>query len=109
MGGTFDALISEALDDDYDVTNYPPDEAGQHGTNTRRNLFNAPVKSVKRMADKVGGQNCGICKVEAIQELAVKVIKQAGMRSKGKKGLPGLRNVAKALGVKDADKLAMEP
>ena len=62
-----------------------------------------------RMAAKVSGANCGICNMERLWKLTNLILKHAGKWSKGKKGLPGLRNVAAALKIKGAEDLAVEP
>ena len=60
------------------------------------------------MAAKLSGVNCGICKMEALWKLTDLILKNAGKRSKGKKGLPGLRNVSAALNIEGADGLVFE-
>ena len=47
--------------------------------------------------------------MEKIWKLTDLILKQAGKWSKGKKGLPGLRNVAAALKIEGTEDLAIEP
>ena len=61
------------------------------------------------MAAKVSGLNCGICNMEALQEFVNLILKDGGKWSKGKKGLPGLRNVAAHLEIEGSETLALEP
>ena len=105
----FDAMIVEILEGEYDLADYPPDEAGQHGTSDRRTLFLAPVKEGARIEAKVSKHKCAYCKAEALEELVGTIIQQAGPRSGGKKGLPGLRNVAAALKLDGAQDLSLGP
>ena len=105
----FEHMITEALEGDYELAHYSPDEAGQHGTSDRRTLFMAPVKEGARMEAKVSQTKCAYCKAQALRDLVSSIIQQAGHESGGKKGLPGLRNVAAALELEGADTLDLEP
>ena len=60
------------------------------------------------MKAKISGP-CNLCPLEALEELVGMILKHAGKRSKGKKGLPGLRNIAASLNIKGAEDLALEP
>ena len=105
----FEDMLTDVLEGDFELADYPPDEAGQHGTSDRRTLFLAPVKEGPRMAAKVCTTKCAYCKAEALEDLVSCVVQKAGRKSGDKKGLPGLRNVAAALAIEGADDLELAP
>ena len=61
------------------------------------------------MQAKVTQMKCAYCKAEALEDLVSSIIQQAEGQSGGKKGLPGLRNVAAALAIEGADDLELAP
>ena len=106
---TFEEKIAYVLEDNFVTANYPPDEAGQHGTSDCPVLFMAPVKGGPRMAVKVGAY-----RKEAELDALVNLIFQrhrgnSGNHKEKLKGLEGMRKVTVSLGFSDYENMKLEP
>ena len=107
---TFEEKIAYVLEDNFVTANYPPDEAGQHGTSDCPVLFMAPVKGGPRMAVKVGAY-----RKEAELDALVNLIFQRHRENSGNheeklKGLEGMQKVAVSLGFSDDyENMKLEP
>ena len=105
----FAEKIADVLEDNFVKADYPPDEAGLHGTSDCPVLFMAPVKGGPRMATKVAEY-----RTEGEMDALVDLIfqrhrEQFGMRKETLRGIKGLQKVAGSLGIADHENMELGP